>query len=309
MNNTSRPIIIYYRDRAETNHLISISIIIPTYNRPGQLSSCLGSLARLDFPKNRYEVVVVDDGSSCSMKSVIEPYRQTMNITLVEQENSGPGIARNNGVAKSQGRFIAFTDDDCKPDLKWLTMFLERLEEDPERMYGGQVFNALDKNIYSTASQLLVDYLYGYYNAEPEHSQFFTSNNMAMAREVFDEVGGFDTNFPGACGEDRELCDHWRYRGYGLSYAPQAIIHHHHELTFWSFCRQHFAYGSGAIRFRMARIRREQERFRIEPPAFYLGLIGSAWKMKLPRPLSLTALMAISQVANVAGFAFIKIKT
>ena len=289
--------------------MISFSIIIPTYNRPGQLDSCLGSLERLDFPKSRYEVVVVDDGSSSSMETVIEPYRQTMNITLLEQENSGPGIARNNGVANSRGRFIAFTDDDCKPELTWLTRFSERLEKDPDRMYGGHVFNALDKNIYSTASQLLIDYLYGYYNAEPANSQFFTSNNMAMARELFDAIGGFDTNFPGACGDDRELCDRWRYLGYGLSYAPQAIVNHYHELTLWSYCRQHFAYGGGAIRFRKARIRRKQERFRIEPPAFYLGLVGSAWKMKLPHPLSMTALMLISQVANLAGFAFTKIKT
>jgi glycosyltransferase involved in cell wall biosynthesis len=289
--------------------LISFSIIIPTYNRPGQLGSCLGSLERLEFPKSRYEVVVVDDGSNCGMETVIEPYRQTMNITLIEQENSGPGIARNTGVANSRGKFIAFTDDDCKPEPNWLSRFSELLGEDPERMYGGRVLNALDKNIYSTASQLLVDYLYGYYNIEPEHSRFFTSNNMAMARDVFDAVGGFDSNFPGACGEDRELCDHWRYRGYGLSYAPQAVVHHYHELTFWTYCRQHFAYGGGAVRFRMARIRRQQERFKIEPPSFYLGLVGSAWKMRLPRPLSLTALMAISQVTNLAGFALTRIRT
>ena len=299
----------YSHDRVENNDMIGSSVIIPTYNRPLQLDCCLAALARLDFPKDRYEVVVVDDGSASSMETVVEPYRQIMNMTLLVQENSGPAVARNNGVAHSRGRFIAFMDDDCRPDRDWLTKLSERFLEDPRRMYGGKVFNALDNNIYSAASQLLIDYLYAYYNSELEHARFFTSNNMAMARDIFDAVGGFDTNFPGVFGEDRELCDRWLNFGYGLSYVPEAIVCHYHELTFWTYCRQHFFYGGGAVRFHEGRSRRKQERLRFEPLAFYLELIISAWKMKRQRLLSLTALLVISQVANAVGFAFTKIRS
>jgi hypothetical protein len=66
--------------------------------------------------------------------------------------------------------------------------------------------------------------------------------------------------------------------------VPEAIVFHQHELAFLTFCRQHFNYGGGSVRFRAARARRKQERFKIEPPAFYLGLIMSAWKMGRPRP-------------------------
>lgn len=287
----------------------SFSIIIPTFNRPLQLDQCLDYLTRLDYPKSRYEVVVVDDGSSSSMEQVVEPYRELMHISLIVQKNSGPGIARNTGVAYSRGRFIAFTDDDCQPGRDWLTRFSDRLLANPDRLYGGHVHNALDTNTYSSASQVLVDYLYTYYNSDPERAQFYTSNNMAMARDKFDAVGEFDTNFPGACGEDREFCDRWRYYGYGLIYVPEAIVCHYHELTFWSFCRQHYNYGGGAIRFRAARARRNQERVKIEPPAFYLNLVFYPWKAKLPRPLSLSALLAISQLVNAVGFAFTKIRT
>jgi glycosyltransferase involved in cell wall biosynthesis len=286
----------------------SFSIIIPTFNRPVQLGKCLDCLTRLDFPKSRYEVVVVDDGSASGMETVVEPFRQLMNVSLITQRNSGPGIARNKGVANSRGRFIAFTDDDCQPARDWLATLSERLLDSPERMYGGHVSNALVDNIYSVASQLLVDYLYTYYNSETGRSQFYTSNNMAMARDIFDAVGGFDTNFPGACGEDRELCDRWRHCGYGMTYSPEAIVYHYHELNFPAFCRQHFGYGGGAVRFRNARVRRGQPRIRIEPPAFYLGLVGSAWKMKRSRPLSLTILMAISQIANAVGYVFTKFR-
>lgn len=287
----------------------SFSIIIPTFNRPLQLDRCLDYLARLDYAKSQYEVVVVDDGSSSSMEPVVEPYRQLMNISLVVQNNSGPGIARNTGVANSSGRFIAFTDDDCKADRGWLASFFERLVENPDRMYGGHVHNALEANIYSSASQALVDYLYTYYNSDKERTQFYTSNNIAMARDIFDAVGGFDTNFPGACGEDREFCDRWQYCGYGLTYVPEAIVHHYHELTFRSFCRQHYNYGGGAIRFRAARARRNQERLKIEPLAFYLDLVLYPWKMKLPRPVLGSALLTVSQLANVVGFAGTSIRT
>jgi len=286
----------------------SFSIIIPSCNRPVQLDNCLDSLTRLDFPKSEYEVVVVDDGSASSMETVVEPYRSLMNIFLIEQKNSGPGIARNTGVANSRGRFVAFTDDDCRPDRGWLTQLSRQLSESPERMIGGHVSNGLDDNIYSVASQLLVDYLYTYYNLETEHSQFYTSNNMAMARHVFDATGGFDSNYPGLCGEDRELCDHLRHCGYGLTYAPDAIVYHYHELTFWSFWRQHFNYGGGSVRFRAARARRKQERFKIEPTAFYLNLVLCAWKKKLPRPMALTALLVLSQLANALGFILTRFK-
>ena len=289
--------------------MIGFSIIIPTYNRSMQLDSCLASLTQMDFPKDCYEVVVVDDGSATSMETVVEPHRQFMNIRLIVQENSGPGAARNNGVAHARGRFIAFTDDDCTVAENWLTKLSERLIADSQRMYGGIVINGLDNNIYSAASQLLFDYLYTYYNGELEHARFFTSNNMAMARDIFDELGGFDTSFPGVFGEDRELCDRWHHFGYGLSYVPQATVCHYHDLTFWAYCRQHFNYGGGAVRFHEGRSRRKQERFKIEPLKFYLELILSAWKMKRPRPLSLTGLLAISQVANAVGFAFTKIRS
>jgi GT2 family glycosyltransferase len=280
----------------------SFSIIIPSCNRPVQLNNCLDSLTRLDFPKSQFEVVVVDDGSASSMESVIESYRSLINITLITQKNAGPGIARNNGVANSRGRFIAFTDDDCKPDRGWLTRLSSQLQKFPDIACGGHISNGLDDNIYSVASQLLVDYLYTYYNRETEHSQFYTSNNMAMARDVFNAVGGFDRNYPGLCGEDRELCDHLRHCGYGWTYVPEAIVYHYHELKFWSFWRQHVNYGGGSVRFRAARARRNQERFKIEPPAFYLNLILCAWKTKLPRPVALTTLLMISQLANALGF-------
>ncbi len=67
-----------------------VSIIVPTYNRPEQLAACLRSLACLDYPYNRFEVIVVDDGSKKLPKTVVTSFGNQFNITLLEQRNSGP---------------------------------------------------------------------------------------------------------------------------------------------------------------------------------------------------------------------------
>ena len=70
------------------------SIVTPTYNRPERLATCLQSIAQLDYPRDRFEVIVVDDGSKTPIEPVITPLRDRLNITLLKQLNSGPAAAR-----------------------------------------------------------------------------------------------------------------------------------------------------------------------------------------------------------------------
>ena len=86
------------------------SIVIPTYNRPQALLACLETVRDLDYPKDKYEVVVVNDGSTVSYKAVEELYPE---VHWVRVPNGGPGVARNAAVREARGRYIAFTDDDC----------------------------------------------------------------------------------------------------------------------------------------------------------------------------------------------------
>ena len=90
---------------------IEVSIVIPTYGRPDQLAACLDSLEALDYPRDRFEVIVVDDGSP----QPLPPYGGALRVTLVRQAHAGPAAARNTGAAASRGRWLAFTDDDCRP--------------------------------------------------------------------------------------------------------------------------------------------------------------------------------------------------
>lgn len=284
------------------------SIIVPTYARSKQLSDCLQSLARLDYPRDRFEVIVVDDGSRTTLEKVVQPMRQHLNIMLLSQAHAGPATARNTGAAQARGEFLAFTDDDCAPAQGWLRALAARFTATPDHLIGGQTLNAIPRNLYSTASQVLLDYLYGYYSVVPDKA-FFTSNNLALAGELFSELGGFDTTFPLAAGEDRDFCDRCLRRGYRMTFDPEVIVHHAHELTLRTFCRQHFNYGRGAVYFHQARIQRGQEGVKIEPLSFYLNLLRYPFSQTHSRrAFPLAALLVASQKANAAGFFWEKVR-
>ena len=78
-----------------------ISIIIPTYNRPKQLATCLESLTKLDYPRDSFEVIVVDDGSKTQLESVVNPFSGELDITLIRQINKGAASARNTGAKQA----------------------------------------------------------------------------------------------------------------------------------------------------------------------------------------------------------------
>jgi GT2 family glycosyltransferase len=281
-----------------------ISIVVPTRRRPRQLSACLSALAAQDYPRERFEVVVVDDGGGDdgSMAASLAAFLDQLNVRLLKQAHAGPAAARNNGARAARGELLAFTDDDCAPDAGWLRALAAAFRAAPESAIGGRTLNALPANPYSTASQALLEYLYSYYNPLPMHAAFFASNNFALARESFLAFGGFDENFQGAAGEDRDFCDRWRHAGFLMSYAPEAVVHHAHKLTPRTFWRQHFNYGRSAVRFHRARAQRGAGRVRLEPLSFYTNLVRHPFHMGLTACGSVSALLIVSQLANAAGY-------
>ena len=277
---------------------LDFSIVIPSYRRPGALGTCLNAIARLDYPRDRFEVVVVDDGSVPPLPRPEGPVA----VTLVRQDNAGPAAARNLGASRARGTFLAFTDDDCVPRPDWLSRLGAALGREPEALVGGRTVNALTGNAFASASQALITYLYAYFDADPNRSRFFTSNNMALAAERFRELGGFETGFRHAAGEDRWLCEQWRWRGWPMRYVPEAIVLHSHDLTLRTFWRQHHRYGGAAHHFHRRRIGEGWVLPPPEPWAFYGGLLRYPWTVRHPRPFRQMLLLMLSQVANVAGY-------
>ena len=284
---------------------IDASIVIPTYDRPRQLRGCLRSLTRLKYDADRFEVLVVDDGSLTPLDVVVAPFKDALQVTLLRQANAGPGQARNAGARAARGRWLAFTDDDCRPDPDWLTRLGAVLDHCPDSIVGGRTVNLLPRNPYSAASHLIVDMAYDFYNGNLEAARFFASNNMAVPRDLFLRLGGFHTDFFRHASEDRELCDRWRHLGHPLRYAADAVVRHGHVLGLRSFSKQHFAYGRGAYRYHELRRARGSGRM-LQDMGFHLRLFSLTRKhlsaSNARSKAAVVVLLPVWQVFNAAGF-------
>jgi len=225
----------------------SVSLIIPTYDRSAALRASLQAIAGLEYPSDRWEVIVVDDGSSDPVDEAVAPFRQRLSLTLVRQVNQGPATARNTGVQEADGTLLAFTDDDCRPMPSWLRRLVETHQSAPGAMVGGRTVNAFPGNPYSTVSELLVQFLRRRHQSQAHRGAFFASNNLLVPADRFRELGGFDTEFPLAAGEDRDFCLRWAKQEWPSTYAPNAVLRHAHALTLKGFLRQHYTYGRGAF--------------------------------------------------------------
>ncbi len=285
----------------------TFSVIIPTYNRPRHLSGCLRALTQQSYPRQQFEVIVVDDGGPEPLDKVIDTYRGRLTLTLLRQGNAGPATARNMGASVARGEYLAFTDDDCRPHGNWLRQLDTAFRANAARMIGGRTVNRLSRNCYSATSQLILDVVYAFYNRDPTAARFFASNNIAMPRRMFDAVGGFDRGFPMAAGEDREFCDRWRMQGYAMAYQSEAVIQHLHRLTLRTFGEQYFTYGRGALRYHAVRAQRGSGRLS-DDLQFHGQLLHNLRapfsRMRPSRAMRILALLVVWQVANAAGFAY-----
>jgi glycosyltransferase involved in cell wall biosynthesis len=281
------------------------SVIVPTYERPAQLATCLQALMHQDYPRDSFEVIVVNDGGSdLTLGSIVEQFREQLEVRLLSQKNTGPAGARNFGAASARGKFLAFTDDDCAPDPSWLRSLASYLAQSPDRIVGGRTLNALSLNPYSETSQLIIEVVYMHFNADHNDARFFASNNFALSAAQFREMKGFNELF--RTSEDREFCDRWRARGLSMTYNPEATVYHAHHLGIRSLWQQHFNYGRGALRFHQARAKRGNGQFKLDL-SFYLKLLrASASRAGKLQAVRLSGLLIWSQLANTAGFLYEK---
>ncbi len=279
----------------------SISIIIPTYNRPGRLRSCLQSIADLEPGNHLIQTIVVDDGSLPSCEPIMQEFTGQINLNYFYTTNSGPASARNHGAAHAKAPFLAFIDDDCTLPPNWLNTILKHTWHDC--MTGGKTINCLPENRFASASQALIDFLYSYYNKDHHQARFLTSNNMVMPKEMFLQMNGFDTTFPFAAAEDRDLCDRCLFSGYTLNYSSEINVYHWHRMTLRSYLRQHFTYGRGAVVYHQQKAVRMKTKLRMEPLRFYSSLLLWPFRNKtLNNRFQLSFLLLMSQASNAIGF-------
>ena len=273
------------------------TIVVPSYDRPRQLEACLAVLARLEG--GPYPTVVVDDGSPTPLAPICAAAGEW--VRCVRQDNAGPGIARNRGVAEAASDLVLFTDDDCHPRPDWARRLIAAQGGTPLRLVGGRIVNALEGNLFSATSQSILTYAYEAFAGFDGPFAFFTTNNICCRREDFLAVGGFDPSFRFAS-EDRDLSRRWQEAGGTLVHAPGAVVDHHHAMGPVKFARQHWSYGRGARQFHAKLAREGGPDVSLNAPGFYAGLLLHPFRRPGPRALALSTLIGTAHAIQLAGY-------
>ncbi|MCM1975019.1 MULTISPECIES: glycosyltransferase family 2 protein [unclassified Streptomyces] len=240
-----------------------ISVVVATHNRCELLRRGLESLLHLDYPKERYEIVVVDNAPAddATERLIREEYRTR--VRYVREPVAGLARARNRGLAAARNGIVAFTDDDTLVDPGWLSALAESFtanqavscvtgliapaELQTEAQAVLERHNGFGKG-YDTRTWSLHD--------PPEDPLFpFTTGqfgggaNMAFRTEVLRALGGFDTatsaGTPAYGGEDLLVFFQVLVNGGTLAYQPDAIIWHSQRRSLEALSTQIFSYGAG----------------------------------------------------------------
>lgn len=281
-----------------------VSVVIPTRNRRDSMRACLDALADQTLPTGSFEVVVVDDGSEPVLELESARWAKRFSLKVLHQLNTGPAAARNRGVAASQAEFIAFTDDDTLPRPDWLQRLVGALQDNPEALVGGSTFNGVGDDLFAETSAFVLDLAYAHFNRDVTRAVFFASNNMAIRRDGFLSIGGFDARFTTAS-EDREFCDRWRLRRRPLLWERDALVEHRHRQGFRGFCLLHFRYGMGAFFYQATRRARDSGKMREDlgfhrhlPGAVMGALKGRRWDVRI----AIVWRLMLWELVNAAGF-------
>lgn len=228
---------------------ISLSVVVPTFNRRPSLARLLDALAAQTHHPRDFEVVVVDDGSTDDTSAWLRAARTPHSLRLLEQVHAGPAAARNRGVASASGEVVVFFDDDVVPAPDALSVHAAAHRCSVDRVVIGPLLPPAGWRrpswIRWEEQKLVTQYeamARGLYSCT--HRQFFTGN-ASLRRDSLLAAGGFDPAFGRA--EDVELGYRLAERGMRFVFEPSARVWHYPVRSFAAWRRTPYRYGRADV--------------------------------------------------------------
>lgn len=216
-----------------------VSVVVPAYNSAATIDLCLDALADQTLPQDRYETLVIDDGSSDDTAARV---RAHAGVRLVTQDHAGPAAARNLGARRAEGDLLLFTDADCAPTPGWIEAMAAPLEAGTAVGVKG-AYLSRQRELVARFVQLEYEDKYDRMAGEPA-IDFIDTYAAGYRRDLFLANGGFDTSFPVPSVEDQEFSFRLAEQGHRLAFVPQARVYHlGHARTPGEYCRKKLRIG------------------------------------------------------------------
>lgn len=209
---------------------VDISVVVPTYNNEGGFGQIIGALASQSLSADRFEVIVVDDsslgGTPRELFATQDQVPFSLSILTTRTNSGGPAIPRNIGWRAASAPIVAFLDDDCVPDERWLESGLKAIE------IGAHIGIVQGRTIAPPEVDLLALDRYYVYRLILEPSPWFEAANIFYRKDALEQAGGFNEQIA-TWGEDTDLG--WRVleAGWQRAFAADALAVHAVERRDW----------------------------------------------------------------------------
>ena len=219
-----------------------VSIVIPVYNGARTVRLCLNAIRELDYPRERYEVIVVDNNSTDGTPAIVSEYPVRL---FYERDIQGPHAATNAGVRQARGDILAFTDADCVCDKGWLRALVAPFADPHVVATGGRI------GAYQPASrvEMFLQDMEPFKNCLQPSDAFpaaVITGNAAYRADAVRAVGMFNASM--YTGAEVDLA--WRVQwstGQRVVYVPEAVVYHKFEASVRRLFRRFRVYGYSEI--------------------------------------------------------------
>ncbi len=219
-----------------------ISIVIPVYNAISTISLCLESIRKLDYPQDKLEVIVVDNGSDDGSDEIAKKFEV---LFFYDTSMKSSYQARNTGIVNSSGDLLAFTDSDCIVSSDWLINLIKDWDDKSIGCFAGEILSYEPKTLvekFSDRWEVLRQ------NSVLKHPYmpYTTTANSAYRKEVFNRVGLFNPQL--LSGGDADLS--WRMQketDLKIKFIPDAVIYHRHRTNVIDLYKQFKKYEYGQL--------------------------------------------------------------
>ena len=203
-----------------------ISVIVPVYNASPTLSLCLNSLEKLDYPKSKLEIIVVDNGSTDGSDKIAKEF----NVRLYyERSLKSSYQARNTGITNATGDLIAFTDSDCIVSHDWLINLTRFWDDDKIGCFAGEILSYEPRTLIEKFSDRHEIMKQVGARSHP-YMPYTATANSSYRKDVFSKIGYFNPRL--VSGGDADFS--WRMQNetsLKIKFIPEAVVYHRHRTN------------------------------------------------------------------------------